>query len=56
MEIPQRCEFPHLHDFLVRKSAEAVQKRTDRELIEQFGKIEEQIEEDIWQMEQKMRR
>ena len=46
-----RQEYPHLYDFLSQLESQARQKRIDRELEKEFGRIEEQEEEEIYQLE-----
>jgi len=41
IEIPQLCEYPHLHKFLVYESRKAYKKKEERELLEEFGRIED---------------
>lgn len=60
MEIVNRYEFPHLHDWQMKLATDAAQKKQDRELEEQFGRIEDQEfeqmledeEEQIFKLEQ----
>lgn len=51
MEIVNRTEFPHLAKWQMKKAAEIQKKKTEREILEEFGRIEDQEEEDIYQLE-----
>lgn len=51
MEIVDMYKYPYLAKFEMGLCVAATQKKQDRELIEEFGRIEDQEEETIYELE-----